>query len=53
MTLRKSYFTFEGKYQNQLVDTYYLGKTSVFKSYDFIKGVACKTPVYYIHNETE
>jgi hypothetical protein len=50
--LRKTYFTFPGKYQNQLIDTCCLGKQSMFRTYDFIKGVKQITPIYYIDNIT-
>lgn len=52
-TIRRSLFNFPGKYQNQHIDCMFFGNTSMFRCYEFEKGVPIETPVYYIDNVTE
>lgn len=49
-TIRKALFTFDGKFQNQITDTYCFGVTSMFRGYDYEKGIAKTAPIYYINN---
>ncbi len=36
-----------------MVDQRGLGRTSMFRSFDFKEGKALTTPIFYINNETE
>ena len=50
---REAKFAFEGKFRFQYVHYYSFGNTAMVRSFDFIKGEALETPVYYIDNENE
>ena len=50
---REANFAFEGKFRFQYIHYFSFGKTSMIRSFDFIKGEAQETPVYFIDNENE
>ena len=50
---REAKFAFDGKFRFQYIHYYSFGKTAMIRSFDFIKGEAQETPVYYIDNENE
>lgn len=47
---REANFAFEGKFRFQYIHYYAFGKNAMIRSFDFIKGEAQETPVYYIDN---
>jgi hypothetical protein len=52
-TIRETKFTFDSKYNDYQIDIINLGAYSMFRTFDFAEGRVCRTPVYYVNNETE
>lgn len=50
---REAKFAFDGKFRFQYVHYFSFGATAMIRAFDFEKGVALETPVYYIDNENE
>lgn len=50
---REAKFAFDGKFRFQYIHYYSFGTTAMIRSFDFEKGQALETPVYYIDNENE
>lgn len=52
-TVRETEFSFAEKYNDFLIDCYYMGPISMFRTFFFQDGKVERTPVYYVNNETE
>lgn len=49
-TVREAEFFFDSKYNDFLIDYYYLGPISMFRTFYFQDGKVERTPVYYVNN---